>query len=175
MTRFPVRSTLFDNIEVHRIHSGAIHVSLRGGPLYKVKCAQYVITPMDLYIWIAEAINESSRTDQETSTCRGSITIHREFGLKDYERNLLSTLPNSVLDEIVENFDVQDVNSDEEDFLPDLNPIQAQFHHLLIDDQFKLLDNILEDLQAYDDKKWDKTYSGLFVPRYLEKWSSTNV
>ena len=78
--------------------------------------------------------------------------IHREFGLKDYERNLLSTLPNSVLDEIVENFDVQDVNSDEEDFLPDLNPIQVQFHHLLIDDQFKLLDNILEDLQAYDEK-----------------------
>ena len=93
---------------------------------------------MDLYVWIAEAINESSQTDQETSTCRGSITIHREFGLKDYERNLLSTLPNSVLDEIVENFDVQDVNNDEEDFLPDLNPRQAQFHHLLIDDWFKL-------------------------------------
>ena len=60
LMRFPVGSTLFDNIEVHRIHSGAIHVSSRGGPLYKVKCGQYVITPMDLYIWIAEAINESS-------------------------------------------------------------------------------------------------------------------
>ena len=44
LTRFPVRSTPCDNIEIHRIHTGAIHVSLRGGPLYKVKCAQYVIT-----------------------------------------------------------------------------------------------------------------------------------
>ena len=60
LMRFPVGSTLFDNIEVHRIHSGAIHVSSRGGPLYKVKCVQYVVTPMDLYVWIAEAINESS-------------------------------------------------------------------------------------------------------------------
>ena len=140
---------------------------MRGGPLCKVKCAQCVITPMDLYVWIAEAINESSQTDQETSTCRGSITIHREFSLKDYERNLLSTLPNSVLDEIVENFDVQDVNSDEEDFLPDLNPIQAQFQHLLIDDQVKLLDNILEDLQAYDDKKWKKHTVGYLYPDIL--------
>ena len=60
LMRFPVRSILFDNIEVHRIHSGAIHVSSRGGPLYKVKCGQYVITPMDLYVWIAKVINESS-------------------------------------------------------------------------------------------------------------------
>ena len=121
---------------------------------------------MDLYIWIAEAINESSQTDQETSTCRGSITVHREFSLKDYERNLLSTLPNTVLDEIVENSDVQDVNIDE-DFLPDLNPIQVQFHHLLIDDWFKLLDNILEDLQAYDAKKWTKHTVGYLYPDIL--------
>ena len=122
---------------------------------------------MDLYVWIAEAIYESSRTNQETSTCRHSKTVHREFSLKDYERNLLSTLPNTVLDEIVENFDVKDVNSDEEDFLPDLNPIQAQFHHLLIDDRFKLLDNILEDLQAYDDKKWRKHTVGYLYPDIL--------
>ena len=67
----------------------------------------------------------------------------------------------------MENFDVQDVNNDEEDFLPDLNPIQAQFHHLLIDDQFKLLDNILEDLQAYDDRKWTKHTVGYLYPDIL--------
>ena len=59
LRRFPVGSTPFDTIEVHRIHTGAIHVSSRGGPLYKVKCAQYVIMPMDLCVWIVEATNES--------------------------------------------------------------------------------------------------------------------
>ena len=135
--------------------------------MFDVKCAQYVVTPRDLYVWIAEAIEQSSRNDDNTHTCTHTKTVNKEFGLKDDERNLLSTVPNAVLDDLVENFDVQDVDSDEDDFLPDLNPIQAQLHHLLINDNFKLLDNILKDLQGYDHKKWGKHTVGYLYPDIL--------
>ena len=66
-------------------------------------------------------------------------------------RKILSTLPADIVAPFLED---GLIDSDDDDFLPDLQTIQPQLRQLLTSDNFNLLQDIVVELKEYDDAKW---------------------
>ena len=67
------------------------------------------------------------------------------------------------------------IESDDEDFLPDLQTIQPQLRQLLSSENFNLLQDIVVELKEYDEDKWSHlTVTDLF-PDMLRDAKVLNV
>ena len=85
----------------------------------------------------------------------------RIIGLQQNEASIVNTLPAAVLEEFSEVLD-DELESGDEDTLPDLNQ-QPKLHQLLTHQNFKLLEQILEELQHHNEVKWSQwTVDDLF-------------
>ena len=88
--------------------------------------------------------NKSTQSnDSDTKTSHKRI-----IGWQQNEASIVNTLPPAVLEEVLEN----DLDSGDEDTLPDLNQ-QPKLHQLLTHQNFKLLEQILEELQHHNELK----------------------
>ena len=84
--------------------------------------------------------------------------------MKPAERNILSALPSNIVSPFLEldRNDGKDTDDDEE-YLPDLMPIQSGLWQLLTSQSFKLLEDITVELKEYAPDKWQHlTVSDLF-------------
>ena len=86
------------------------------------------------------------------------------YGLTPAERNILSALPDNIVNPFLEleGNDGEDTDDDGE-YLPDLMPIPSGLQQLLTSQSFKLLEDIALELQEYAPDKWQHlTVSDLF-------------
>ena len=85
---------------------------------------------------------------------RKENTKKRQIGLKEDETSIINTLPAAMIEEFS---DVLNGNTDldDEDFLPDLGNNQTQLDKLLTHHNFKLLEQILAELQNNNEMKWN--------------------
>ena len=100
-------------------------------------------------------MNPYNPKDSEKNSCR------RIIGMQQNEASIVNTLPAAVLEESSEVLD-NDLESGDEDTLPDLNQ-QPKLHQLLTHQNFKLLEQILEEFQHHNEVKWSQwTVDDLF-------------
>ena len=81
----------------------------------------------------------------------------RQIGLKPDEINLLSTVPRQICEQAHHYEDLNDwVNDKGQDteYLLDLNG-STPLHKLLMNENFKLVEDILAELQEHDMEKWE--------------------
>ena len=98
---------------------------------------------------------------------RKENTSKRQIGLKEDETSIINTLPAAMIEEFS---DVLNGNTDldDKDFLPDLGDNQTQLDKLLTHHSFKLLEQILAELQSHNEMKWNHwTVDDLF-PNLLQ-------
>ena len=124
----------------------------------KRPCSKYVISQLDEDLWR----HESSQNDTCTKNVRNVPA--KCYGLKPAERNILSTLPSNIVNPFLEleGNDGEDTDDDDE-YLPDLMPIQSSLRQLLTSESFKVLEDIAVELKEYAADKWQHlTVSDLF-------------
>ena len=82
--------------------------------------------------------------------------LPKQIRLKPDERNLLSALPRQIHEQAADYEDTNDWDNDEgedTEYLPDLNAA-TPLNKLLTNENFKLIQDILDVLQEYDMEKW---------------------
>ena len=96
--------------------------------------------------------------------------LPKQIGLKPDERNLLSILPRQIRQQAADYEDTNDLEIDETedmDYLPKLNA-PTQLHKLLTNENFKLIQDILDELQEYDMEKWENVQVFELFPDILK-------
>ena len=86
--------------------------------------------------------------------------LPKQIGLKPDKRNLVSTLPRQICQQAADYEDINDLEIDETedtDYLPDINASTPL--HKLTNENFKLIQDILDELQQYDMEKWENVPS----------------
>ena len=80
--------------------------------------------------------------------------VPESYGLKPSGRNILLALPSDIVNPILEleGNNGEDTNEDEE-YLPDLMPIQFGLRQLLTSHNFKLLEDIVVELKEHASDK----------------------
>ena len=155
---FTEGTNIFNNIEVTKTSEGALHISTLGGTLLKRPCAKYIVSPCDEHLWK----EESSRH----ATCATNVkkVVPKLYGLRPAERNILSALPSDIVNPFLELEENNGEGTDEdEEYLPDLMPIQSGLWQLFSSENFKLLEDIAVELKEHAPDKWNHlTVSGLF-------------
>ena len=102
---------------------------------------------------IQEDIKKKKESQKEETKSNNSEISHKTIvGLQQNEASIVNTLPATVLEEF-SNVLQQELDSDNEDTLPDLNE-QPKLQQLLTHQNFKLLQQILEELQHHNKVKW---------------------
>ena len=94
----------------------------------------------------------------------------RQIRLKPDEINLLSALPKQICEQARHYKDLNDFVNDEGqdmDYLPDLNG-STPLHKLLMNENFKLIENILAELQEHDMGKWENVQVFELYPDILK-------
>ena len=154
---FTKGTNTYINIEVTKTSAGALHITTLGGNLMKRPCAKYVITPLEQKFWKEELLRPV--------TCTKNVrkAVPKSYGLKPTERNILSVLLSNcqpILGVIKKHCEDTD---DDEEYLPDLMPIQSGLGQMLTSQSFKLLEDIALELKEYAPDKWQHlTVSDLF-------------
>ena len=100
----------------------------------KRPCAKYIITPLtDLW----------KQDSSKPVTCTKNVrkVVPKSYGLKPAERNILSALPSNIVRLFLELEGNDGKDTDDEEYLPDLMPIQSGLHQLLTSQSFKLLED----------------------------------
>ena len=79
----------------------------------------------------------------------------KSYGLKPTEQNLLAALPTHIVGPFldIKGNHGKDPDNDEE-YLPDLMPVQSGLHQLLTSESFNLLQDIAVELKEYAPDKW---------------------
>ena len=137
---------------------GALYITTSGGKLMKKPCAKYIATPLEEDLWKQDL--------SKPVTCTKIVrkVVPKSYGLKPAEKNILLALPSNIARpflDLQEN-DGEDTDDDEE-YLPDLMPIQSGLCQLLTSHSFKLLEDIALELKEYAPDKWQHlTVSDLF-------------
>ena len=155
---FTEGTNIFNNVEVTKTSEGALHISTLGGTLLKRPCAKYIVSPRDEHLWK----EESSR--HATCTTNVKKVVPKSYGLRPAERNVLSALPSDIVNPFLELEENNGEGTDEdEEYLPDLMPIQSGLQQLLSSENFKLLEDIAVELKEHAPDKWNHlTVSDLF-------------
>ena len=137
--------TEYYSISIQRKQCGSIHVQSTGGPLFSNSVAGNLVTCSDTKLWLNTDVPKQGRRQSP-----------RQIGLKADEINILLALPQKIREQAGTDKDRNEwVNEEGEDtaYLPDLNGA-TPLHKLLTSDKFKLIQNILEELQEHDMEKW---------------------
>ena len=124
--------------------SGALSCTSRGSRLFNVPVASFFVHvhPDDL---------EAFQIDVQS---RKENTRKRQNGLKEDETSIINTLPAAMIEEFSDVFN-GNTDLDDEDFLSDLGDNQTQLDKLLTHHNFKLLEQILAELQSHNEMKWN--------------------
>ena len=145
LNQLAVGSTEYHSLKIERKQGGSIHVQSTGGPLFSKSVGGEIITCRNKDLWLNTDVHKPERR-----------SLPKQIGLKPYKRNLLPTLPRQIHQQAAEYEDMCDLEIDETedmDYLPDINaptPLQK----LLTNDNFELIQDILDELQQYDMGKW---------------------
>ena len=106
----------------------------------------------DTYTGRHQEKNESHKEETKSNNSENKTSHKRIVGLQQNEASIVNTLPATVLEEF-SNVLQQELDSEDEDTLPDLNE-QPKLQQLLTHQNFKLLQQILEELQHHNKVKW---------------------
>ena len=130
-----------NNVEVTKTSQGALQITTLGGKLMKRPCSKYVVTPFDEDLWKQESSHTFTKSVRTVPA--------KCYGLKPAERNILSALPSNIVNPFLEleGNDGKDTDDDEE-YLPDLMPIQSGLWQLLTSQSFTLLKDIAVELKG---------------------------
>ena len=144
LQRIPLGTWDFMNISISRLPSGALSCTSRGGRLFNVPVASFFVCvhPDDL---------EAFQIDVQS---RKENTRKRQIGLKEDETSIINTLPAAMIEEFSDVLNGK-TDLDDEDFLPDLGDNKTQLDKLLTHHNFKLLEQILAELQSHNEMKWN--------------------
>ena len=131
----------YNNVEVTKTSAGALHITTLGGKLMKRPCAKYIVTPLEEDLWKEDS--------SKPVTCTKNLrkVVPKSYGLKPAERNILSVLPSNIVRPFLEleGNNGEDADDDEE-YLPNLIPIQSILRQLLTSQSFRLLEDIAVEL-----------------------------
>ena len=83
------------------------------------------------------------------------VKTKRMIGLQHGEHSIIAALPQEFIAEFGHVIDTTEVSYEEEDTLPDLVNNESNLERLLTDRNFKLLQQILEELKEFDSNKWE--------------------
>ena len=147
-----------NNIEVTKTSAGGLHITTLGGKLMKRPCAKYIMTPLEEDLW------KEDLSKPVTCTKNVKKVVPKSYGLKPAERNTLSALPSNIVRPFLELEENNgEYTDDDEEYLPDLMPIQSGLRQLLTSQCFKLLEDITVELKEHAPDKWQHlTVSDLF-------------
>ena len=138
--------------------AGALHITTLGEKLMKRPCAKYIVTPLGEHLW------KEDLSKPVTCTKNMRKVVPKSYGLKPAERNILSALPFNIVNPFLELEDNGEDTDDDEEYLPDLMPLQSGLRQLLTNQSFKLLEDITVELKEYAPDKWQHlTVSDLFL------------
>ena len=143
--RLPQGVTEYYGIHIQRQQWGCINVQSTGGPLFSNSVAGQFVTCSNTNLWLQPDVIKPERRP-----------LARQVGLKPDEINLLSALPRQICEQACHNEDLNEwVNHEGQDqeYLPDLNG-STPLHKLLTNENFKLVEDILAELQEHDREKW---------------------
>ena len=157
LQRIPLGTWDFMNISISRLPSGALSCTSRGGKLFNVPVASFFVCvhPDDLKVFQSDIKSTKESTRK------------RQIGLKEDETSIINTLPAAMIEEF-SNVLNGNTDLDDPDFLPDLADNQTQLDKLLTHHNFKLLEQILAELQSHNEMKWNHwTVDDLF-PNLLQ-------
>ena len=143
-SKFREGRNTYNNVKVTKTYAGALHISTLGGNIMNRPCAKYIVTPLEKELWK----QESSQSVTCTKTERKAMA--KSYGLKPTEWNLLAALPTHIVGPFldIEGNHGEDPDDDEE-YLPDLMPVQSGLHQLLTSESFNLLQDIAVELKEY--------------------------
>ena len=137
--------TEYYSIHIQRKQWGCIDVQSTGGPLFSNSVAGQLVTCSNTNLWLRPDVSKPERRP-----------LARQVGLKPDEINLLSALPRQIREQASHNKDLNELVNDEGqemEYLLDLNG-STPLHKLLTNENFKLLEDILAELQEHDREKW---------------------
>ena len=160
---FPVGKSTLNNIEIIRIHNGSLSCTSLGGSIFKQPVAKYFtcLTPDQIQEVPNKQQNHAQNKSTQSNDSDTKTSHKRIIGLQQNEASIVNTLPPAVLEEFSEVLE-NDLDSGDEDTLPDLNQ-QPKLHQLLTHQNFKLLEQILQELQHHNELKWSQwTVDDLF-------------
>ena len=124
----------------------------------KRPCSKYIVTPHEEHQW------KEDSSKHVTCTKNVRKVVPKSYGLKPAERNILLALPSDIVNPFLEleGNNGEDTDEDEE-YLPDLMPIQSGLWQLLTSQNFKLLEDITVELKEHaPNKRKHLTVSDLF-------------
>ena len=139
----------YNNVEVTKTSEGALHITTLGGKLLKRPCAKYIVSPHEEHLWKEDS--------SKHATCTKNIrkVVPKLYGLRPAEKNILSALPSDIVNPFLELEENNGEGTDEdEEYLPDLMPIQSGLWQLLSSENFKLSEDIAVELKEYAPDKW---------------------
>ena len=100
----------------------------------KRPCAKHIVTPLEKELWKQESSQSVKCPTNERKT------MAKSYGLKPAGRNLLAALPACIDGPFL---DIEGNHGehpgDDEEYLPDLMPVQSGLHQLLTSESFNLL------------------------------------
>ena len=146
-------------MRIARKQCGSIHVQSTGGPLFSISVVGEFVTCRNTSLWLNTDVHKPERRP-----------LPKQIGLKPDERNLLSTLPRQIHQQAADYEDTNDLEIDETedtDYLPDINA-PTPLHNLLTNKNFKLIQDILDELQQYDMEKWENVQVFKLYPDILK-------
>ena len=151
----------YNNIKVTKTSAGALHISTLGGNIMNRPCAKYIVTPLE-DLWKQES------SQSVTCTKNGRKAMPKSYGLKPTERNILAALPSNIVGLFLDMEGNHGENpDDDEEYLPDLMPVQSGSHQLLTSKSFNLLQDITVELKEYAPDKWQNLMVSDLFPNML--------
>ena len=148
------------NIEILHTDNGSLSCITLGGDIFTVPALTFFNS---IPTWPKKTQEEDEEENEETSTDTNMKS--KVYGLRCEEENLLSVVDADILVEIRQQWEyVQQVEIDNDDYLPDIKETPSQLAVLLGSKEFMLLEDITSDLQELNNNKWSTlTPDALFL------------
>ena len=148
------------NIEILCTDNGLLSCITLGGDVFKVPALTFFHS---IPTW-PKTTQEEEENEEETST-DPNVKSSKVYGLCSEEENLLSVVDAAILLEIRQQREyVQQVEIDNDEYLPDIDKPPSQLAVLLGSKEFMLLEEIASDIQELNNSKWSTlTPDALFL------------
>ena len=139
----------YNNVEVTKNISRCIEHHYTGRQIDEKTMCKVYLAPLEEDLW------KEDSSKPVTCTKHLRKVVPKSYGLKPAERNIHLALPSNIIEPFLEleGNNGEDTDEDEE-YLPDLMPIQSGLWQLLTSQSFKLLEDITVEFKEYAPDKW---------------------
>ena len=153
------------NIEILCSDNGLLSCITLGGDIFTVPALTFFNS---IPTWPKKTWEEDEEENEEETSTDTNVKS-KVYGLCCEEENLLSVVDADILVEIRQQWeDVQQVEIDNDDYLPDIKETPSQLAALLGSKEFMLLEDITSDLQELNNNKWSTLTPDALFPDMLQ-------